>query len=128
MANLISAVKNFFKYILIDFWADREAAKGQLDNQAVVAGDVVKKSSEERKQSLEAFIISRVSQGWRLEGQTEYAVVLAYGKKPNHILHFLLCFPTLGLWLIVWIIMGMSMTIKRRTFQVNEFGQIKQVV
>lgn len=128
MKNILEAIKNFFKYILIDFWADREAAKGQLDNQVVIAGDVVKKSSEERKQSLEAFIISRVSQGWRLEGQTEYAVVLAYGKKPNHILHFLLCFPTLGLWLIVWIIMGMSMTIKRRTFQVNEFGQIKQVV
>jgi hypothetical protein len=34
-------VKNFFKYILIDFWADREAAKGQLDNQALVAGDVI---------------------------------------------------------------------------------------
>ena len=128
MKNILEAIKNFFKYILIDFRADREAAKGQLDNQVVIAGDVVKKSSEERKQSLEAFIISRVSQGWRLEGQTEYAVVLAYGKKPNHILHFLLCFPTLGLWLIVWIIMGMSMTIKRRTFQVNEFGQIKQVV
>jgi hypothetical protein len=128
MSKLITIIKNFFKYILVDFWADREAAKVQLDNQVVIAGDVVKKTSEERKQSLEAFIISRVSQGWRLEGQTEYAVVLAYGKKPNHILHFLLCFPTFGLWLIVWIIMGMSMTIKRRTFQVNEFGQIKQVV
>ena len=127
MANIISAVKNFFKYILIDFWADREAAKGQLDNQAVVAGDVVKKTSEARKQSLEAFIIRQVSQGWRLEGQTEYAVVLAIGKKPNHILHFLLCIPTFGFWLIVWIILGISMTIKRRTYQVDDYGQIKQV-
>ena len=127
MIKLIQTVKNFFRYILIDFWADREAAKGQLDNQIVIAGDVVKKSSEDRKKSLEAFIIGRVSQGWRLEGQTEYAVVLAYGKKPNHILHFLLSIVTLGFWLIVWIIMGMSMTIKRRTFQVDDFGRIKQV-
>jgi hypothetical protein len=64
----------------------------------------------------------------RASKEEKVAVVLAYGKKPNHVLHFLLCFPTFGLWLIVWIIMGMSMTIKRRTFQVNEFGQIKQVV
>ena len=127
MKNILEAIKNFFKYILIDFWTDRQVAKGQLDNQVVIAGDVVKKTSEDRKRSLEAFIISRVSQGWRIEGQTEYAVVIAHGKKPNHILHFLLCFPTFGLWLIVWIFMGMSMTIKHRTFQVNEFGQIKQI-
>ena len=127
MANLISAVKNFFKYILIDFWADREAAKARWENQTVNASDLVKKSSEERKQALEAFTIGKVSQGWRIEGQTEYAVVLAFGKKPNHILHFLLCIPTFGFWLIVWIILGMTMTIQHRTFQVNDFGQIKQV-
>lgn len=127
MDKIISAVKNFFKYILIDFWADREAAKARWQNQTVNASDLVKKSSEERKKSLEAFIIGKVSQGWRIEGQTEYAVVLAFGKKPNHILHFLLCIPTFGFWLIVWIILGMSMTIQHRTFQVNDFGQIKQV-
>jgi len=127
MKNILKVVKEFFKYIFVDFWLDRQVAKGQLDNQVMRAADAVKKTSEERKQLLEAFIINRVSQGWRLEGQTEYAVVLATGKKPNHILHFLLCIPTFGFWLIVWIIMGMSMTIKRRTFQVNDFGQIKQV-
>jgi hypothetical protein len=127
MSKLISIIKNFFKYILVDFWADRESAKGLRDNQVVTVGDVVKKTAEERKQSLEAFIISRVSQGWRLEGQTEYAVVLAFGKKPNHILHFLLCIPTFGFWLIVWIILGISMTIKRRTYQVDDYGKIKQV-
>lgn len=25
-------------------------------------------------------------------------------KKTNHILHFLLCFPTAGFWIIVWIL------------------------
>ena len=127
MKNILKVVKEFFRYILVDFWLDRQVAKGQLDNQVMRAADAVKQTPEARKQLLEAFIINRVSQGWRLEGQTEYAVVLATGKKPNHILHFLLCIPTFGLWLIVWIIMGMSMTIKRRTFQVNDFGQIKQV-
>ena len=61
MKNKLETIKNFFKYILIDFWIDRQVAKGQLDNPVVIAGDVVKKTSEERKQSLEAFIISRVS-------------------------------------------------------------------
>jgi hypothetical protein len=127
MKSVIEAIRNFFRYILIDFWADREAVKGQRDNQAIITGDVVVKTAEERKQSLEAFIVGRVSQGWRVEVQTEYLAVLAFGKKPNHILHFLLCFPTFGFWLIVWIILGMSMTVKRRTFQVNDFGQIKQI-
>jgi len=127
MKNILQAIKKFFKYILIDFWADKEAAKRLLDNQVLGAADIVKKNSEERKQLLEAFIMKQVSQGWRLNGQTEYAVVLEFGKKPNHILHFLLCFPTLGLWILVWIILGVSMTIKRKAFQINEYGQIRQV-
>ena len=100
MGKVILIIKNFFKFILIDFWTDRRVAKGQLDNQVVIAGDVVKKTSEDRKRSLEAFIISRVSQGWRIEGQTEYAVVLAHGKKPNHILHFFVMFS--NFWIVAY--------------------------
>jgi len=81
MKNILQAIKKFFKYILIDFWADKEAAKRLLDNQVLGAADIVKKNSEERKQLLEAFIMKQVSQGWRLNGQTEYAVVLEFGKK-----------------------------------------------
>jgi hypothetical protein len=75
---------------------------------------------------LEAFTIKQVSQGWRLNAQTENTVVLEYGKKPNHILHFLLCIPTFGFWLIVWIILAASMNIKRRTWFINEYGVILQ--
>jgi hypothetical protein len=30
-------------------------------------------------------------------------------QKPNHVLHFLLCIPTFGVWLIVWILVAASM-------------------
>lgn len=42
MKSVIGAIKNFFKYILIDFWADREATKGQKDNQAVITADMAR--------------------------------------------------------------------------------------
>ncbi len=42
MENLIKTIKNFFKYILVDYWADREAAKGQKDNQAVTTAGIAR--------------------------------------------------------------------------------------
>lgn len=33
-------------------------------------------------------------------------------KKTNHIFHFLMCIPTVGLWVIVWLICGFSNTIE----------------
>lgn len=29
-------------------------------------------------------------------------------KKTSHIFHFLMCIPTLGLWLFIWAIVGLS--------------------
>ena len=127
MKNAYMAVKNFLKYILLDWWIDKQVEAGKLERQQLLGtGDGIKKSTEDVKQMLETFTIKQVAQGWRVNAQTDKMVVLEYGKKPNHILHFLLCFPTLGLWLIVWILLSMSMTIKRKTFVVNEFGVIQQ--
>ena len=44
MNKIVSAVKNFFKYILIGFWADREAAKAKLENQTMNTSDLVKEA------------------------------------------------------------------------------------
>ena len=123
--NIFSSVVRYIKYVFKGV-IDRQVEKGKIERDEFTPK--IKVGIEERKQLLEKFIISHVSKGWRINSQTEQSVTLEYGKKPNHILHFLLCFPTLGLWLIVWIIMGMSMTIKRKTWIVDEYGYIRQFV
>ncbi len=120
-------MKNFLKWLLLDWWLDKQVEAGKIERQEMLGvGDGTKKNPEEIKKLLDVFAINKISQGWRLIAQTEQGVVLEFGKKPNHILHFLLCIPTFGFWIIVWILLSMSMTIKRRTFVINENGVIQQ--
>jgi hypothetical protein len=94
--------------------------------EKLLQGDGVKRSLEERKKLLERFAITEVARGWRLISQSDEIVVLEYGKRPNHILHFLLCIPTLGFWIIIWLLLSFSMNIKRKTYTINEYGVIKE--
>ena len=126
MKNIISSIARYLKYVFKGV-VNQQLEAGRIERQqSSGTGDQTKKSPEQRKELLEAFTIKQVSQGWRLNAQTENTVVLEYGKKPNHILHFLLCIPTFGFWLIVWIILAASMNIKRRTWFINEYGVILQ--
>ena len=126
MKNIISSIVRYLKYVFKGV-VNQQLEAGRIERQqSYGTGDQTKKSPEQRKELLEAFTIKQVSQGWRLNAQTENTVVLEYGKKPNHILHFLLCVPTFGFWLIVWIILAASMNIKRRTWFINEYGVILQ--
>ena len=92
----------------------------------LLQGDGVKRTLEERKKLLEKFTLGEISRGWRLISQSDEIVILEYGKRPNHILHFLLCIPTFGFWLIVWLLLSFSMNIKRKTYSINEFGVIQE--
>lgn len=92
----------------------------------LLQGDGVKRTLEDRKKLLEKFTLGEISRGWRLISQSDEIVILEYGKRPNHILHFLLCIPTFGLWLIVWLLLSFSMNIKRKTYSINEFGVIQE--
>jgi hypothetical protein len=38
----------------------------------------------------------------------EVAVMLSKKKNTSHILHLLLCLPTVGLWVIIWILVAVS--------------------
>jgi hypothetical protein len=126
MKNIINSIARYLKYVFKGV-VNQQLEAGRIERQqSDGTGDQTKKSPEQRKELLEAFTIKQVSQGWRLNAQTENTVVLEYGKKPNHILHFLLCIPTFGFWLIVWIILAASMNIKRRTWFINEYGVILQ--
>ena len=92
----------------------------------LLQGNGVKRTLEERKKLLEEFTLGEISRGWQLISQSDEVVILQYGKRPNHILHFLLCIPTFGLWLIIWLLLSFSMNIKRKTYSINEFGVIQE--
>lgn len=53
-------------------------------------------------------VAAYVRKGYRVESQTPTQAVVVYGKKVNHILHLILSVLTLGLWLIVWLLVGIG--------------------
>ena len=79
-----------------------------------------KRTPEERKQLLENSILRHVEQGWRVESRGEFYATLVKGDPINHILHLLLSLVTAGLWLIVWLIMGVQGGQERKTITVRE--------
>lgn len=77
------------------------------------------------EQELEDVTRAWVSQGWRVESQMSGQVVLVGGRRINHLLHLFLTVFTLGLWGVMWIIIGatggekrMVLTIDSRTRRV----------
>ena len=81
-----------------------------------------KRTPEERKRLLEASILRHVERGWRVESQGEFHASLVKGDPINHVLHFLISFFTCGLWLIVWLVMGLTGGQERKTITVGEYG------
>lgn len=55
-----------------------------------------------------------IRQGWRVESETDYHVVLVRGYRVNHILHLLLSLVTVGIWIPVWILLMIFGGEKRR--------------
>ena len=78
----------------------------------------------ERRQILSNQLTSAVAQGYRVETQTDSMAVLVKGKRVNHILHFLLGFPTLGMWWVVWIFLAITGGEKRSQLQVDAYGSV----
>jgi len=85
---------------------------------------VTRWDSERRKSAVASAVANEVRQGWNVQSQSDYqAVMIQYGKKPNHILHLLLTILTAGLWAIVWIILTItSKKEKREVITVDEYG------
>ena len=81
-----------------------------------------RKDSDYRKQLLSRQVASMLSQGRRVESQSDYQAVLVYGHRPNHILHFIITLLTLGFWGIIWIALALMGGEKREIVQVDEWG------
>ena len=81
-----------------------------------------RKSPEERKEILARQLAGLISQGRRIESQSDFQAVVMRGHSVNHILHFLLMLFTIGLWGLVWIALLIFGGIKREMVQVDEWG------
>ena len=80
------------------------------------------KSVDERKQILSRQIGSLLTQGRRVESQSDFQAVLLRGHAVNHVLHLIITLVTLGLWVIVWIALVALGGEKRELVQVDEWG------
>lgn len=64
-----------------------------------------------------------IAQGWRVESQIDGQVVMVTGHRPNHVLHLLLSIVTVGLWLIVWLIVGLTGGERRKIVRAGPDGR-----
>ncbi len=62
----------------------------------------------------------------RLEGQTQTQVVLVWGGRVKHAVHFLLGLPTMGLWWIIWFFVALGSSEERALITVDERGVVER--
>ena len=67
-----------------------------------------------------------IRQGWRVESETDYHMVMVKGHRVNHILHLLLSILTLGVWIVVWLLLIILGGEKRRV--INKVSPEKIVI
>ncbi len=79
----------------------------------------------ERKELLDAEIQKWAKKGWRVENRSDHQATIAKGKKVSHLLHLVLSLITLGVWLIIWLLMGLFGGIGRRLVTVDPDGNVK---
>jgi hypothetical protein len=63
-----------------------------------------------------------VRHGWRVESRTDYHAVIVKGHRPNNTFHLIMTIITVGLWIPVWLIVGIMSGEKRATLSVDEYG------
>ena len=88
------------------------------------ATDPMTMPEAERRRALAQAVVRAVAEGWRVESQTNEMAVLVRGRRPNHILHVILSVITLGVWLLIWALVGLLGGEKRRTITVDEYGNV----
>lgn len=89
---------------------------------AATATATARKTADERKEALSRAIHTQVAQGARVESQGDYQAILIKGHRPNHVLHLILGFVTLGLWWFVWVALVIFGGEKRMAVGVDEWG------
>lgn len=83
-------------------------------------------SADTRKMRLAQAVQNEVVKGGRVESQSDYNVILRFGKPLNNVLHLILTILTGGLWGIVWIVLAIVNSSQKHTvaLSVDAYGQI----
>lgn len=78
-----------------------------------------------RQQRLQEFVSMEVARSrGRIESVTPYSAVVVTGQRVNHILHLLVSVLLCGLWLPVWLVLGLSGGEKRYVLSVDPCGNV----
>ena len=115
--KIILSLKKFWNWF---DWGGKEAQK-QLEKNF---SERTEKTDSERKQILDQLILTQVSRGATEVMRSDFQVILSYGGKANHVLHFILSLLTFGLWLFVWLLIALGNKPKRYTYTVDKFGSV----
>ncbi len=91
------------------------------------SGSPIKVASDARRTLLEAAIRDRVGRGATVELQQEFAAVLRYPRRVNHVAHAILSLLSCGLWLFVWLLIAISSKDIRTTLSVDEYGRVLEI-
>lgn len=81
-------------------------------------------SLEARRYALQYAIHSQLPFAPRIESQTDTAAVLVFGRRPNHVLHFLIGLFTFGAWWLIWLLLSVTQREQRRMIDVDEYGRV----
>lgn len=79
---------------------------------------------ETRSFALARAVQDQVTAGWRIESQTDDTVVMVRGRRPNHLLHFLISGFTIGAWVPVWIVLSIRGGETRQMVVVDHAGDV----
>lgn len=87
-------------------------------------------TSDERKGQLAMAVSREVSgfDGWRVESQSDYQVVLYKGKRVSHVLHLILTCFTFGFWIPVWAWLVFMNRRQTLILTVDEYGNVRREV
>ena len=95
----------------------------QLTDRALVHKTPM--TSEERKELLARYARIKLAEGYSVESENDYHVVVVRGKRPHHLLHLILTVLTSGAWAVVWFIVTMTSRVKRESLFIDEFGDFE---
>ncbi len=73
---------------------------------------------------LDAEVAEWIREGWRVQSRSDFQAVMVSGRPVNHLLHLLLSFVTVGLWLFVWIALVLTGGENRELLLVDAHGRI----
>jgi hypothetical protein len=83
------------------------------------------KDDAKRKSEFEICLIGLTKLGFTVEAKNDFDAILSKKHTTNHILHFILVFPTFGIWIIPWIILTLiNKKTDRRIFLIDSYGKI----